>query len=296
MPRSIWNGMISFGLVNIPVGLYPATRDNDVHFHLLHKKDCGRIRQQRVCEECGEVVDYDELVKGYEYEKGEYIGVTPQELEKAQPETSELITIHGFVNPEKIDPIYYERPYYLMPDRKSDRVYTLLREALKQSNRVGIATFVLRSKEYLAALRPCGNALILDTLHFADEIREAEGMPKEKVDIKAEELKMTQQLMDAMEQPTFDAAKFPDTYAQAVQKMIEQKLAGKKIGAGKTAPRQATNVLDLMSRLKASLEETGQSEKEAPAKKTKPAAKRAPRKTTRKKSTPEEKQALKKAA
>lgn len=296
MPRSIWNGMISFGLVNIPVGLYPATRDNDLHFHLLHKKDCGRIRQQRVCEECGEVVDYDELVKGYEYEKGEYIGVTPEELEKAQPEASELITIHGFVNPEKIDPIFYERPYYLMPDRKSDRVYVLLREALKQSNRVGIATFVLRTKEYLAALRPCGNALVLDTMHFADEIREAEGMPEGKADVKTDELKMTQQLIDAMEQPTFDAGKFPDTYSEAVQKMIEQKLEGKKIGGGKTAPRRATNVLDLMSRLKASLEETGHPEKNAPAKKAKPAAKSGAGKTSRKKSSTEEKPALKKAA
>ena len=293
MPRSIWNGMISFGLVNIPVGLYPATRDNDLHFHLLHKKDCGRIRQQRVCEECGQVVDYDELVKGYEYEKGEYISVTTEELEKAQPEASELITIHSFVDPEKIDPIYYERPYYLMPDRKSDKVYSLLREALKQSNRVGIATFVLRTKEYLAALRPCGNALVLDTMHFADEIREAEGMPEGKAEIKTDELKLTQQLIDSMEQPAFDAEKFPDTYSQAVQKMIEQKLEGKKVSGGKTPPRRATNVLDLMSRLKASLEETEGKEK-TPRKKSKSASK-STSKSRVKKST-KQKEALRKAA
>jgi len=286
--------MISFGLVNIPVGLYPATRDNDIHFHLLHKKDCGRIRQQRVCEECGEVVDYDELVKGYEYEKGEYVSVTAEELEKVQPETSELITIHGFVDPKKIDPIYYERPYYLMPDRKSDKVYTLLREALKQSNRVGIATFVLRTKEYLAALRPCGNALVLDTMHFADEIREAEGMPEGKPEIKTDELKLTQQLIDSMEQPAFDADKFPDTYSQAVQKMIEQKLEGKKVSGGKTPPRRATNVLDLMSRLKASLEETGQEKEKGTAKKSKASTKSTSKR--RAKTSIKQKEELKKAA
>ena len=292
MPRSIWNGMISFGLVNIPVGLYPATRDNDLHFHLLHKKDCGRIRQQRVCEECGEVVDYDELVKGYEYEKGEYVSVTAEELKKVQPEASELITIHSFVDPDQIDPMYYERPYYLMPDRKSDRVYTLLREALKESGRVGIATFVLRTKEYLAALRPCGNALVLDTMHFADEIREAEGVPEEKPKLKTDELKLTQQLIESMEQSKFDAEKFPDTYSQAVQKMIEQKLEGKKVSSTKAPQRRATNVLDLMSRLKASLEEA-ENEKDT-ATKSKKAKPSKSRKTSSKKST--KKSGLRKAA
>jgi len=283
--------MISFGLVNIPVGLYPATRDNDLHFHLLHKKDCGRIRQQRVCEECGEVVDYDELVKGFEYEKGEYIEVTQEELQKAQPEANELITIHSFVDPAKIDPIFYERPYYLMPDRRSGKVYSLLREALKKSNRVGIATFVLRTKEYLATLRPCGDALILDTIHFADEIREAEGMPEKNQDLKKEELQMTQQLIDSMEEPDFDAGKFSDSYAQAVQKMIENKLEGKRVTGSKAKPRQATNVLDLMSRLKASLDET---EKEG--KKSSSKSKSSAKKSTSKSTSKGEKRSLKKAA
>jgi len=283
--------MISFGLVNIPVGLYPATRDNDLHFHLLHKKDCGRIRQQRVCEECGEVVDYDELVKGYEYEKGEYIEVTQAELEKAQPEATELITIHSFIDPAQIDPIYYERPYYLMPDRRSGKVYSLLREALKKSNRVGIATFVLRTKEYLATLRPCGDALILDTIHFKDEIREAEGMPEKKQDLKKEELQMTQQLIESMEETDFDAGKFSDTYSQAVQKMIENKLEGKRVTGSKAKPRQATNVLDLMSRLKASLDESEKQGKK-PSGKSGSTAK----KSTSRSSVKKEKRSLKKAA
>lgn len=291
MPRSIWNGMISFGLVNIPVGLYPATRDNDLHFHLLHKKDCGRIRQQRICEECGEIVDYDELVKGFEYEKGEYVEVTPEELQKAQPEANELITIHSFVDPEKIDPMYYERPYYLMPDKKSGKVYSLLREALKKSHRVGIATFVLRTKEYLGALRPCGNALVLDTMHFADEIREAEGVPEGKPDIKTAELKMTQELIESMEETNFEADQFSDTYAEAVQKMIERKLEGKQVKGSKAKPRQATNVLDLMSRLKASLEEAEKEEKKSTGKSTSSA-----KKSTSQKSTKGTKRQLKKAA
>jgi DNA end-binding protein Ku len=169
-------------------------------------------------------------------------------------------------------------------------VYSLLREALVKSKRVGIATFVLRTKEYLAALRPCGNALVLDTMHFADEIREAEGIPEGKTEIKEDELKLTQQLIESMEQSSFDASKFPDTYSKAVQEMIERKLEGKKVEGGKAAPRHATNVLDLMSRLKASLEETEGKEKK-PAKK-----KAAAKKSTTKKSTTKEKAALKKAA
>lgn len=253
--RSIWNGMISFGLVNIPVGMYPATRDNQVSFNLLHEKDGGRIHNQRVCKKCGETVEYEELIKGYEYEKGHYVTLSDEELRKVQPDANETITILDFVDLEDIDPIYFDRPYYLIPSKKSDKVYVLLREALKQSKKVGVAKFVLRTKEYLAAVRASGNALVLDTMHFRDEIRDKEEMPSSDVEVGKRELDMAVQLIDAMA-AEFDPEKYHDSYSEALMQVVEKKLEGKKITAP-THKKEPTNVLDLMSRLKASLEGTG---------------------------------------
>jgi len=253
--RSMWNGVISFGLVNIPVGLYPATKENQISFHLLHKKDCGRIKNQRVCSVCGETLDYDELVKGYEYERGEYVTVTDEDMKKVMPEASDNITIHGFVDLDDIDPIFFDSPYYLVPDKRSDRVYSLLREALKKSNKVGIASFVLRTREYLASIHPHENALILNTMHYADEIRPAEGMPAGEGSSDSREMAMAIQLIEAMGEG-FEPGKYKDTYNEELLALIQTKLAGKPLKA-KAAPKEPTNVLDLMSRLKASLEKAG---------------------------------------
>lgn len=255
--RSIWSGVISFGLVNIPVGMYPATRENQISFHLLHKKDCGRIKNQRVCTECGEILDYDELTKGYEYEKGEYVEVTPEEIKEAQSETSDAIKILKFVDLDEIDPIYFDSPYYLTPGKHGDKAYSLLRHTLEKSGKAGIASFVLRTKEYLAAVRVKDHALLLNTMHFADEVREAEGMPSEKAEVSEGEAKMALQLVDAMSDE-FNAEDYKDHYNEALLQIIDKKLQGKPVRAKKQT-EHPTNVLDLMSRLKESIEQSGAS-------------------------------------
>jgi len=251
--------------VNIPVGMYPATKESQISFHLLHKKDCGRIKNQRVCSECGEVLDYDELVKGYEYEKGEYIAITPDEIKGAQAESTDSIKILQFVELDEIDPIYFDSPYYLVPGKHGDKAYALLRHTLEKSGKAGIANFVLRTKEYLAAVRVVGNALVLNTMHFADEVREAEGLPAE-AKVAESEVKMALQLVDAMSDK-FDVTHFHDHYNEALLQLIQKKLEGKPIQSKKQAEKP-TNVLDLMSRLKESLEKSADSEKSGPTRKS----------------------------
>lgn len=253
--RSMWNGMISFGLVNIPVGMYPATQGRGVSFNQLHKEDGGRIRVEKHCTKCDEKLEQADLEKGYEFEKDQYVVITDEDLKKVRPEASDNITIHAFVDLDQIDPIFYDTPYYLMPGKKSDKVYALLREALTKSNKVGIATFVLRSKQYLAAVRPSKDALVLDTMHFAEEIRKAEGVPSEKVEVADRELNMALQLIEAMADD-WKPEEYKDTYTEALMHLIEQKMEGKEITESYAAP-EATDVLDLMSRLKASLENAG---------------------------------------
>jgi DNA end-binding protein Ku len=254
--------------------MYPATKSSQVSFHMLHKKDCGRIKNQRVCSECGEVVDYDELIKGFEYEKGEYVPVTDEEMKKAKPEATETIQICNFVDLDEIDPVYFDSPYYLVPSKKSDKIYVLLREALKKSNKVGIASFVLRTKQYLAAVRPLGDALVLNTMHYSDEVREAEDMPAADTSVSDKEMEMAVQIIDAMSEEHFEPDQYKDTYNEALTTLIESKLAGKEIKTKTAGKQEPTNVLDLMSRLKASLEQAGSEaapkteEKKAPAGKT----------------------------
>ena len=257
--RSMWNGMISFGLVNIPVGMYPATKSDKVRFNFLHKEDDGRISNQRVCQVCGEVIEFDDLVRGYEYEKDHYVTLTDEELDKVEPEATETITIDAFVALDEIDPIYFERPYYLVPSKKSDRAYSLLREALVSTKKVGIARFVLRTREYLAAIRPSGDMLVLDTMHFSEEIREREGAPDGAAQVNKRELEMASQLIAAMVEK-FDPEKYHDTYAEALTELIDKKLEGKPIAA-KATRKEPTQVGDLMSRLKASLAKSGSAAK-----------------------------------
>lgn len=249
--RSVWSGVISFGLVNIPVGMYPATKENQVSFHLLHKKDCGRIKNQRVCTECGEILDYDDLIKGYEYKKDHYVEVTKEEFKQAQSEQSDAITIKGFVDLDDIDPIYFDSPYYLTPGKHGERAYALLRQVLQQSGKAGIASFVLRTKEYLAAVRVKDNALLLNTMHFADEVREIEGVPGD-VEVEKEILEMSLKLVEAMS-GEFEAEKYKDHYNETLLDVINRKLEGKPVEEREAAP-PPTNVLDMMARLKESLE------------------------------------------
>ncbi len=253
--------MISFGLVNIPVGIYPATSDDEIGFHLLHEKDSGRIKNQRVCTVCNKTVEYGELVKGYEYKKGSYVVITDEDFEKVNVAGSQSINITDFVDSTEIDPMHYDAPYYIVPEEKSETSYALLREALKSTGKVAIATVVFRSREHLAAIRASDNALMLDTMHFPDDVREAEGIPGDEVKVGKRELEMATMLVKAMS-AKFDPNAYKDTYKAALQELIDKKVAGEDVETP-TIPIAPTNVVDIMAHLKASLERSGSSASKA---------------------------------
>jgi DNA end-binding protein Ku len=253
--RAIWNGAISFGLVNIPVGVYSATHSERISFHYLHKKDMGRIHNVRVCEVDGKEVAYEDLVRGYEYEKGEYVALEEEDFDRIAIETNKNISIVDFVDQAEIDPMFFDTPYYLAPGKNADHVYALFREALSKSGKVGIGKVAFREREHLAAIKAHGNALMLDTLHFADEIAKTTGLdlPAKSAKITERERKLAEQLIDEMS-AKFEPEKYADTYREALLEMIDQKLKGKGRKTKKAAARKATtNVVDIMSKLKESL-------------------------------------------
>ena len=262
--RPIWNGTISFGLVNIPVGVYSATRSERLAFHFLHEKDMGRINNVRICQVCGQEVPYDDLVKGYEYEKGEYVALSEEDFEKAAVETSKNISIMDFVEVEEIDPMFFDTPYYLVPGKNADHAYIILRETLKQSEKAGIARVAFREREHLAAVKPHGRALMLDIMHFPEEITPASELelPAEKTSVKEKELKLAEQLVDSMTDK-FDPKKYKDTYREELEELIEKKLKGKPVRV-KTAKRKpTTNVVDITALLQKSLKASGKKTKAA---------------------------------
>ena len=252
--RAIWNGMISFGLVNIPVGLFTAVKERPFQLHFLHQKDQGRIRNQRVCEECNTEIEYKDLVRGYEYEKGRYAVLTNKDLDRVSLESNKHIAITDFVREQEIDPIFFDKPYYLAPGRNGEKAYALLRDVLKNTHKVGIGKLVLHTHEQLGAIRTRGPLLVLEMLRFADEVRQP---PVVKVPAArgatASELKLAEQLIDQLS-TRFDPDKYADMYQVALLDLIKQKLAGKPISAG-TKSRKATSVVDIMSKLKASLKQ-----------------------------------------
>jgi len=251
--KPTWKGSISFGLVNIPIVLFPATEDKDVHFNLLHKEDEGRVQNQRICSVCNKVVPYSDIVKGYEYKKGEYVVMTEEDFKKVSTPSNDTIAIEDFVDPADIDPIYYETPYFITPDKKSGTAYNLLHKALLESGRVGIAKVAFRTKERLAALVASPDGLRLYTMHFADEIRQADALPKAP-EVGDREMKMAQMLIESMT-TKFDPDQYRDTYGDAMLNVINDKRAGKE-PAEKPAHAEPTGVVDLMEILKASIEKS----------------------------------------
>jgi len=255
MPRSIWGGSISFGLVNVPVKLFTAVRKKDVRFHQLHATDGARISQKRVCSADGEEVPYDELVKGYEISKDQYVVIDPEELESLDPESTHTIDIEDFVGLDEIDPLFYDSSYYVVPDERGSKAYRLLLESMRDANKVGIAKVVMRTKQYLVALRPLGDALVMSTMNFADEVvpqGELEGLPgKAEGKVTDRELKMAQQLIESLTSE-FDPSSYRDTHRDQVLELIERKAQGQEIVAPPTAERP-TPVVDLMAALEASL-------------------------------------------
>ena len=255
MARPIWSGSISFGLVIVPVKLFSATSPKEVRFHMLHDKDGGRIQQKRVCSIDGEEVSWEHIVKGFEISKGRYVTVTREELEAFNPKATKAIEIEDFVELPQIDPIYYASTYYLVPDRGAAKPYTLLREAMKRTNKVGIGRFVLRTKQYLAAVRPLGRALAISTMLHADEIvsqDELEGLPDAHAKPGERELKMAEQLIDSLA-AEFDIGKYKDDYRQQVLALLERKAEGEEIVAEAPAEEPRGKVVNLMEALQKSL-------------------------------------------
>ncbi|MDP9071070.1 MAG: Ku protein [Actinomycetota bacterium] len=254
MARSIWGGAISFGLVNVPVKLFTAVRKKDVRFHQLHATDGGRVQQKRVCSLDGEEVAYEELAKGYEISSGQYVMIDPAELEELDPESTHTIDIEDFVDLDKIDPLFFDSSYYVVPDERGSKPYRLLLEAMREANKVGIAKVVMRTKQYLVALRPVGEALVMSTMNFADEVvpqDELDGLPGESHSVSDRELAMANQLIGSLASD-FDPGKYRDTYREQVLSLIERKAQGQEVVAQPTVDRPAP-VVDLMAALEASL-------------------------------------------
>ncbi|MDQ0577982.1 non-homologous end joining protein Ku [Streptomyces rishiriensis] len=281
MARAIWTGVITFGLVSVPVGLFSATEDHTVHFHQLQRGTSDRIRNRRVNERTGDEVDGDDIVKGFELDEGEYVVVEPDELDEIAPGRSQTIDITDFVDLEAIEPVYFDRTYYIAPrGEEYAKVYELLRAALAKTNKVGIASFVMRNKQYLTALRAEEQVLVLQTLHWADEVRdphqELPALPSGRAG-KGKELDMALQLVGALS-GSWEPARYHDTYQEKVHELVQAKAEGQEIAPAEKAPA-ATNVIDLMAVLQGSIDQTrgGRKTEEEPREKPAPA-----RKTTRK--------------
>ncbi|MGH2554627.1 MAG: Ku protein [Actinomycetota bacterium] len=229
MPRAMWKGAISFGLVSVPVGLYTSTEEKTLRFNQLHDEDFGRIKMQRVCSKCGEMVDFEHIVKGYEYEKDKYVVMTDEDFDAVPIESSRAIDIVQFVDLADIDPIYYKKSYYLVPEESGLKAYTLLRRAMEEDGRVAIAKVAFREKEHLAALRFKDNVFVLETMFWPDEIRAADfEVLDKKVQVRDQEVQMAKSLIDNLTEP-FKPDAFQDEYREALLGIIEKKVAGEEI-------------------------------------------------------------------
>jgi DNA end-binding protein Ku len=275
MPRAIWSGAISFGLVNIPVKLYSAVSRKTVRFHQIDADSGGRVRQKRVGPD-GEEIPYEQIVKGYEIGPDRYVTISPEELESLEPQKTRTIDIEDFVDLEQIDPIYYDHPYYLAPDTGAAKAYRLLVDAMEESGKVAVARVVLRSKEHLVAIRPRDGALAMETMLFADEVippESLEEMATADGDVKTSdrELTMAQQLIDSLSSD-FEPDKYRDEYRERVLDLIERKAQGETIVIEEPTA-EPEKVPDLMAALEASIADA-----KKPAKKRAPAKKKAPAK------------------
>jgi DNA end-binding protein Ku len=255
VPRTIWKGALSFGLVNIPVGLYPATSDKSIHFNQFEEGTSDRIRYKKVNERTGEEVPGDRITRGFDLGGGEYVILSEEELESAEPKKSRQIEISDFVGLVDIDPVFFRSSYYLAPEGEgADKAYALLRRAMNDAGRIGIATLVMRNKEYLVAIRPDGEALALHTMYFSDEVRqpgrELPELPSEN-EVTDRELSMAQLLIESMESD-WDPERFHDTHREKVEAIIEEKRQGHEIVL-QEGPEPVAKVVDLMEALNASI-------------------------------------------
>lgn len=265
-------GAISFGLVYIPVALYTATQDNDVHFNQLHKEDHSRIRYKKTCAHCGKEVTGSDIIKGFEYDKDKYVIVTDDDFEKIKTEKDKTIQIIHFADLDTINPIYYEKSYHTVPETGGEKAFELLRTAMKDENKVAIAKTIMGNKETLLAIIPAQDNILVSTMFFEDDIKE---IPKSfvKPELNESELTMAKTLIQSMVKP-FDPSLYNDEYQERLRELIEQKIAGKEIVAAKE--EEPSNVIDLMDALMRSIEQNqgaaAAKKKRTPAKKTQPGA------------------------
>jgi DNA end-binding protein Ku len=273
--KSLWKGSLTFGLVNIPVRLYSAVEEKSLRFHLLHEEDGGRIKYQRSCSKCGKEVTWDDIVKGYEYSKDHYVTFNQDELSALDVDSIKAIDVVTFVPLESIDPVYYNKTYYVAPEASGLKAYRLLQEALDAEGQVGIAKIALREKEHLATVRLMDGVFVLETMHWPDEIRTPEFEELEKkIDVRDAEVKMARQLIQQLS-GDFNPEEFADEYRTRLEELVERKVEGEEVTVAAAPEEEPTKVVDLMEALKASVAD-------AKSKKDKPTEKK---KTTRRSAT-----------
>lgn len=251
--RNLWKGAISFGLVHVPVKLYAATERKDIRFNYLHEKCRTPVRYERVCPSCETEVPMEEIVKGYEYEKGKYVILRDEDFESIPLETAKTVEILNFASLREIDPIYFDKSYYLAPGDGGQKAYELLRQAMQKSDKVAVARVIIRSKESLAALRVYGDVILMETMFYPDEIRGTQLMPETgyRAEVHENEFKMAVSLIDSLTEP-FNPEQYSNRYRKALHELIDAKITGEEV---ETVPRAETGkVVDLMDALKASIE------------------------------------------
>jgi DNA end-binding protein Ku len=267
MPRAIWNGSISFGLVNIPIKLYNAVSRKNVSFHQIDASTGARIKMQRVSSKTGEEVPYEQIVKGYELSPERYVLVEPEELDALDPEATHTIDIEEFVDLAEIDPIFFDSAYYLAPGKGAEKPYALLARAMEEQGRVALARFVMRTKQYLASVRAKEGMLLLSTMVYADEVVPPEQLPElddiDRVKVNDKEVAMAAQLIDSLS-ADFEPERFRDTYRDQVLDLIERKAGGEEITVEAAPEPEATSVVDLMAALEASVKDAREARKRHP--------------------------------
>lgn len=251
MPASVWTGYLTFGLISMPVRLFSGARGEQVSFHMLHRDDLSRVKQQLYCPVDEKVIERSETVKGYEYRKGEYVVVEPEEIKKIEPKTAKAMEILEFVDSDQVDPLYFESSYYLAPEDAGKRPYALLAKAMRDTNYVAIAKLTMHNREYTVFLRPYEQGLMLHTMYYEDEVRKMDSFGTEDVEIKDAEVKVAHQLIEALA-ADFDPTKYHDTFQENLKQLIQARLEGKEVTEIEK-PKKMQPVTDLMSALKESL-------------------------------------------
>lgn len=251
--RALWSGSLSFGLINIPVRLYSGTSDHGLSFNMLHKKDLSPIRYARICKADGKEIPYKDIVKGYEYQKGDYVVLLDEDFKRANLKKTKSIEILDFVEEKEIDPIYYEKPYYLEPGKGAEKAYVLLHESLKKSKKVAVARFVFHHREHIGVVKPYQQLLVLNQLRYESELRPFDQLNLHSVKLAPQEVKMALKLIEHLSSH-FHPKKYHDTYTEELETIIKEKAKGKKHRPSKGKEPKVTDVKDIMHMLKESLE------------------------------------------